>query len=47
MSAITPAAVLRMAEGIEETAENFPILRELKAALKDLVTITIPKEDQP
>ena len=39
MTAITPAAVLRMAEGIEETAENFPVLRELKAALKVLVTI--------
>ena len=39
MTTVTPAAVLRIAEGIEETAENFPILRELKAALQVLVTL--------
>ena len=36
---ITAAAVLRMAQAVPETAENFPILRELVAALKDLVII--------
>ena len=36
---ITAAAVLRMAQAVPETPENFPILRELVAALKDLVII--------
>ncbi len=40
----TPAAVLRLAQAIPETSENFPIVRELIAALKDLVTITERKE---
>ena len=38
MTATTPAAVLRLAQAIPETSENFHILRELTAALKDLVT---------
>lgn len=35
----TPAAVLRLAQAVPETAENYPVLRELVAALKDLVAI--------
>lgn len=35
----TPAAVLRLAEGVPVTPENFLLMNELKAALKDLVTI--------
>ena len=35
----SPAQVLRLAEAVPETPENFPILRELKHALKDLVLI--------
>ena len=35
----TPAAILRMAQAVPETSENFPILRELIATLKDLVII--------
>jgi hypothetical protein len=35
----TPAAVLRLAQAVPETPENFPVLRELVAALKDLVAI--------
>lgn len=40
MSKVTPASVLRLAESVPETAENFPILRELKKALETLVKIT-------
>lgn len=43
----TPAAVLRIAQAIPETADNFPIVRELIAALQELVTITAAKEPQP
>lgn len=39
MTPVTPAAVLRLAESVPETSENFPILRELIHALKDLVAI--------
>lgn len=39
MTPITPAAVLRLAESVPETPENYPILRELIHALKDLVSI--------
>lgn len=35
----TPAAVLRLAQAVPETPENYPILRELIAALQDLVAI--------
>lgn len=35
----TPAAVLRLAQAVPETPENYPILRELVHALKDLVAI--------
>ena len=37
---VTPAAVLRLAQAVPETPENFPVLRELIHALKDLVEIT-------
>jgi len=30
---------LRLAQAVPETAENYPVLRELVAALKDLVLI--------
>jgi hypothetical protein len=43
----TPAAVLRLAQAIPETAENFPILRELIATLQELVAIAAVKEPQP
>ncbi len=36
---ITPASVLRIAEAIPETAENYPILRDLKSAPQKLVTL--------
>ena len=39
MSKQTPQQVLRLAEAVPETPENFPILRELKHALQDLVLI--------
>jgi hypothetical protein len=35
----TPQQVLRLAESVPESAENYTILRELKHALKDLVLI--------
>lgn len=35
----TPAAALRLAESVPETPENYPVLRELIHALKDLVAI--------
>lgn len=35
----TPLSVLRQAESVPETAENFQILRELIQALKDLAAI--------
>ncbi len=35
----TPASVLRIAEAIPETTENYPVLRELLHALKDLVAL--------
>jgi len=35
----SPAQVLRLAESVPETAENFQVVRELKAALRDLVVI--------
>lgn len=35
----SPAQVLQLAEAVPESAENYRILRELKSALKDLVTI--------
>jgi len=37
---VTPAAVLRLAQAVPETPENYPIIRELIHALKDLVEIT-------
>lgn len=40
MTAATPAGCLRMAEAIPETAENFPMVRELINSLKDLVKIS-------
>jgi hypothetical protein len=40
MTAITPAGVLRLAQAVPETPENFPVLRELIHALKDLVELT-------
>lgn len=39
MSEVTPATVLRLAQAVPETAENFPVLRELIHALKDLVEL--------
>ena len=39
MLAPTPLSVLRLAESVPETAENYPVLRELKKALADLATI--------
>ena len=33
----SPAQVLQLAEAVPENPENYRILRELKAALKDLV----------
>ncbi|MFB8368562.1 hypothetical protein ACFC25_04270 [Pseudarthrobacter sp. NPDC055928] len=39
MYAPTPLSVLRQAESVPETAENFQILRELIQALKDLAAI--------
>lgn len=41
------AAILRIAEAIPETADNFHLVRELIASLKDLVTISAAKESQP
>lgn len=41
---VTPAAVLRLAQAVPETAENFPVLRELVAALKELVLFADAKE---
>lgn len=38
-TAVTPAKILRMAEAVPETSENYPILRELVHALKDLVAL--------
>jgi hypothetical protein len=35
----SPAQVLQLAEAVPENADNYRILRELKAALKDLVLI--------
>ena len=35
----TPQQVLRLAESLPESAENYQILRELKRALGDLVLI--------
>lgn len=35
----TPAAALQLAQGVDETPENFRILRELIKALEDLVVI--------
>ena len=35
----SPSSVLRLAESVPESPENYRILRELKAALKELVTI--------
>lgn len=37
---VTPAAALRLAQAVPETPENYPIIRELIHALKDLVEIT-------
>lgn len=45
MTAPTPATVLRLAQGIPETTENFPVLRELIHALKDLVALA--EKDKP
>jgi len=39
MYAPTPSSVLRQAESVPETPENFQILRELIQALKDLAAI--------
>lgn len=44
---VTPASCLRLAEALPRDTADFPIVRELVAALKELVTITTPKEDQP
>lgn len=38
-AAVTPAGLLRMAEAVPETPENYPIVRELVHALKDLVAL--------
>jgi hypothetical protein len=35
----TAASVLRLVEGVPETAETFRALREIRAALADLVVI--------
>jgi hypothetical protein len=35
----SPAQVLQLAEAVPENADNYRILRELKAALKELVII--------
>ena len=35
----SPLTALRLAQAVPETAENYPVLRELVAALKDLVLI--------
>lgn len=40
MTTATPATALRLAQAVPETAENFPVLRELIHALKDLVALT-------
>jgi len=40
MTMLNPAAVLRLAQAVPETADNYPVLRELITALKDLVTIS-------
>ncbi len=40
MTTATPAAALRLAQAVPETTENFPVLRELIHALKDLVALT-------
>jgi len=42
MTTQTPATALRLAESIPETPDNYPILRELIQALKDLVALTEP-----
>lgn len=42
---ITPAGILRLVEAIPETADNFPILRELLHAAKDLVAIAAADKD--
>lgn len=34
----SPAQVLQLAEAVPENADNYRILRELKAALRELVT---------
>lgn len=35
----SPAQVLQLVEAVPENADNFRVLREIKAALKDLVNI--------
>lgn len=35
----SPAQALQLAEAVPESPENYRILRELKAALRDLATI--------
>ena len=35
----SPAQVLQLAEAVPENADNYRVLRELKAALRDLVLI--------
>jgi hypothetical protein len=47
MTTINPAAVLRLAQAVPESAENYRILRELKDALKDLVTISNETKESP
>ena len=53
MTAITPAVIakaglcLRKAEALPQDGPEFLLIRELIATLKDLVSLTSPKEDQP
>ena len=47
MTTINPAAVLRLAQAVPETADNYPVLRELVTALKDLVTISNETKETP
>ena len=40
MTKQSPQQVLRLAESVPENGENYQILRELRAALKDLVAVS-------
>lgn len=39
MTAVTPAACLRLAEALDVDAADYPIVRELVSALKELVKL--------